>query len=343
MPVGAVTLLPVSGLPEIAKGDDLAGLIAGAVTLADGDVVVVSSKVVSKALGLWADSPDRDAVVARETLRVVAERRAGDRVTRIVESLAGPVLAAAGVDASNTGGREGLLMLPADADREAERLRRGLRAATALSLLGVVVSDTAGRPWRVGQTDFALGAAGVAVVDDLRGGVDADGRTLDVTTRALADELAAAADLVKGKADAVPVAVVRGGGWARPGRGTGAGELVRTGPTDWFSYGTVEAVRASLGVEPGSADAEAVGIPAAGEETPAARVGRAVAVALQGLDAVGADVGSTDVQLSADNAYLQGRAAARLQAGLWAEGLAVELPDVVTGLELRLAVKDLRA
>src|SRR5687767_5510798 len=196
-------------MPEVREGDDLAGLIvSGAegcgISLEDGDVVVVSSKVVSKALGLWA-AGDRGEVVAGETRRVVAERLSGGRVTQIIEGAAGPVMAAAGVDASNIGGREGVLLLPRDPDAEAQRLHVALLAATGLARLGVIVSDTAGRPWRAGQTDFALGAAGVSVVDDLRGGVDADGQHLAVTTRALADELAAAADLVKGKAHAVPV------------------------------------------------------------------------------------------------------------------------------------------
>ncbi|MEP6856710.1 MAG: coenzyme F420-0:L-glutamate ligase, partial [Pedococcus sp.] len=211
--MSAVSLIPLTGIPEVAVGDSLVQLLLDAATavdisLTDGDVVVISSKIVSKALGLWADSTDPTVAVMSQTVRVVAERMTGDRITRIVQATAGPTMAAAGVDASNTGGRDDVLLLPADPDAEAEHLRVALLEATGLRRVGIVLSDTAGRPWRVGQTDFALGAAGVAVIDDLRGGVDADGRTLSVTTRAVADELAAAADLVKGKTDGIPAAVV---------------------------------------------------------------------------------------------------------------------------------------
>ena len=151
-----------------------------------------------------------------------------------------------------------------------------------------MLSDTAGRPWRSGQTDFALGAAGVEVLDDLRGATDADGRALAVTSRAIADELAAAADLVKGKADAVPVALVRGAGaWVGSEDGAGAAALVRTGREDWFGYGHAEAVRASLGVEPGSPAADECGIAAVHPEPVGDRIGRAVRVALHDLPDVG--------------------------------------------------------
>ena len=129
----------------------------------------------SKALGLVTDDPDKDRVIAGETDHVVAERRAGDRLTRIVQAKAGPVMAAAGVDGSNTGERGGWLLLPHDPDGVCERLHAALTQRHGVRV-GVVLSDTAGRPWRVGQVDFALGAHGLHVVDDLRGGVDADGR-----------------------------------------------------------------------------------------------------------------------------------------------------------------------
>jgi coenzyme F420-0:L-glutamate ligase/coenzyme F420-1:gamma-L-glutamate ligase len=227
--VDPLTVIGLTGIPEVRAGDDLAALIGEAGDrvggLVEGDLVVVSSKIVSKALGLWAVGDARGDAVEDQTVRVVAERLSGDRVTQIVQSTAGPVMAAAGVDASNTGGREDVLVLPSEPDAEADRLRVALRERSELTRLGVVVTDTAGRPWRSGQVDFALGAAGVTVVDDLRGRHDADGRPLTVTARALVDELAAAADLVKGKADAIPAAVVRGTPWARglvrlrPGRG----------------------------------------------------------------------------------------------------------------------------
>ena len=288
LPPGGLVVAPVTGLPEVVAGDDVAALVHAALStrgdaLQEGDIVVISSKVVSKSLGLWAGSADHQAVVASQTERVVAERTSGERVTRIVRSSAGPVMAAAGVDASNTGVRDGLLLLPHDPDAEAVTLRARLQSLTGLRRVGVVLSDTAGRPWRVGQTDFALGAAGLAVVDDLRGGVDADGRPLAVTTRAVADELAAAADLVKGKAEAVPAAVVRGTPWATDEDGAGAATLVRTGPEDWFGYGSAEAVRASLGVEPGSSSAERVGIRSVAPELLATRVRRAEKRRLKGV------------------------------------------------------------
>lgn len=212
---GAVTVTPLHGIPEIAEGDDLASLLVAAcaragVPLGDGDILAVSSKVVSKALGLTAPTADKDAVVAAETVRVVAERMGASGITRIVQSKAGPVMAAAGVDASNTGGRDVLLLLPRDPDAVCRDLHAALRAATGMRGFAVVLTDTAGRPWREGQVDFALGSHGLRVLDDLRGSVDADGRPLEVTARAVADEIAAAADLVKGKTSGVPAALVRG-------------------------------------------------------------------------------------------------------------------------------------
>ena len=335
-----LTLTPLAGMPEVLAGADLASLIVAAVgaageQLAEGDVLVVSSKVVSKALGLWAEpGADRDAVIAAQTRRPVAERLSGDRVTRIVQAAAGPVMAAAGVDASNTGGIDRLLLLPDDPDAEARALRAAVVERSGCRRIGVVVSDTAGRPWRSGQIDFALGSAGLHVLDDLRGGSDADGRALTVTARAIADELAAAGDLVKGKSDGVPVALVRGAGtWVCANDGPGAAALVRTGPEDWFGYGHVEAVRASLGVEPGSAAAEECGIPAVYSESVADRVGRAVRVALWGIPDVGVDVGPRDLRVSADDPYRLGRAVARLEAALWGEGLQAQVPAATTGLE----------
>ncbi len=324
-----VSVIPLSGIPEVREGDDLAevvalGLTASGVRLVDGDVVVVSSKIASKALGLVTDDPDRERVVAGESGAVVAERDVDGRVTRVVRAKAGPVMAAAGVDASNTGDRGGLLLLPHDPDAVCAVLHAALAAAHGVRV-GVVLSDTAGRPWRVGQVDFALGAHGVRVVDDLRGGVDADGRELSVTSRALADELAAAADLVKGKVGAVPVAVVRGLVDAlvedSDADHDGGRSLVRTGPSDWFAMGRVEAVRAALGIEPGSADSDRVGLVPAGPTTQQAAVGRAVRVALHGHEAASADVGADSVTLSAETAYELGVVTARLQTALWCEFL----------------------
>ena len=222
-----VTISPLPGMPEVRTGTDLAAALVAAagsagLGLADGDVLAVSSKLVSKALGLrtpWdGDRTIRDEVVRAATRRVVAERATPDGVTRVVESAAGPVMAAAGVDASNTGPEGGLLSLPEDPDRAADRLRHDLLAVLPhVTRLGVVVTDTAGRPWRAGQTDLALGLSGLVPADDLLGGVDHDGRSLSVTSRALADEIPAAADLVKGKTDGVGAALLAWGGALLPG------------------------------------------------------------------------------------------------------------------------------
>lgn len=327
---GPVTVLPVVGIPEVAAGDDLgelvaAGLDRSGLQLLPGDIVVVSSKVASKALGLVASSEDRAAVVAGQTVRVVAERVSDGQVTRIVESAAGPVMAAAGVDASNVGGRGGVLLLPHDPDAVCRGLRESLTGRTGVAPVGVILSDTAGRPWRVGQTDFALGAAGVGVVDDLRGGLDADGRGLMVTARAVADEIAAAADLVKGKVSRVPVALVRGlAAQVSVEDGPGARSLVRTGAGDWFALGSHEAVRAALGVTPGTPRAVEVGLrPTAGNDHDAA-VRRAVTAARLPLGDLAADVevtGTGPLVVTGPDAVAVGMVAARLCVALAGEGL----------------------
>ncbi|MEW1953937.1 coenzyme F420-0:L-glutamate ligase [Terrabacter sp. NPDC080008] len=324
-----VVVTPLTGIPEVVEGDDLvdvlqAGLDHAGVQLADGDVVVVSSKVASKALGLVAHAEDKEGVVSGESEYVVAERAVGDRLTRVVRAKAGPVMAAAGVDGSNTGERGGWLLLPHEPDAVCEQLHDALVARHGVRV-GVVLSDTAGRPWRVGQVDFALGAHGLRVLDDLRGGSDADGKPLEVTARAVADEVAAAADLVKGKVSAVPAAVVRGLPDAlvdEPSEPHArARDLVRTGPGDWFGYGRVEAVRAALGVEPGSPEAREVGIAQAGPESRAEAVSRAVRTALHGFESGTADVGPLSVTLGADSSYELGQLVARLCAALWCEWL----------------------
>ncbi|MER6050715.1 coenzyme F420-0:L-glutamate ligase [Streptomyces sp. NPDC001793] len=258
------------GLPEVRPGDDLVKLIAaaangpGAPQLADGDVVLVTSKIVSKAEGRIVEAADREAAIDAETVRVVARRG----TLRIVENRSGLVMAAAGVDASNTPSGT-ILLLPEDADASARALRAGLREALGVNV-GVVVTDTFGRPWRSGLTDVAIGAAGVRVLDDLRGGTDAYGNPLVATIVATADELAAAGDLVKGKATGLPVAVVRGlpqvvlpadatepaaDSAAGPEAGSGgdvaaadpgARALVRNAADDMFRLGTSEAVREAV-------------------------------------------------------------------------------------------------
>ncbi|WP_327236354.1 coenzyme F420-0:L-glutamate ligase [Streptomyces sp. NBC_01317] len=233
------------GLPEVRPGDDLAKLIASTEPgLADGDILLVTSKIVSKAEGRIMEAADREAAIDAETVRVVARRGP----LRIVENRQGLVMAAAGVDASNTAPGT-VLLLPEDSDASARTIRAGLRDTLGVDV-GVLVTDTFGRPWRNGLTDVAIGAAGVRVLDDLRGGTDAHGNPLSATVVALADELAAAGDLVKGKAEGLPVAVVSGlphlVGDTDPSSAEGARAMVRVAADDMFRLGTSEAVREAV-------------------------------------------------------------------------------------------------
>ncbi len=222
------------GLPEVRAGDDLGAVLAGVLAdppLEDGDVVVVTSKVVSKAEGRVV-AMDRDEAVASETVRVVAARGS----TRIVETRHGLVLAAAGVDASGVEAGS-VVLLPLDPDASARRLRSRLLELTGFDV-AVVVTDTAGRPWRTGLVDQAIGVAGLAPLEDLRGRDDGYGNVLDATVTATADEVAAAADLVKGKLARRPVAVVRGlAGAVIAEDGPGAAALVRPAHEDMFRMG----------------------------------------------------------------------------------------------------------
>ncbi|MFI1500830.1 coenzyme F420-0:L-glutamate ligase [Streptomyces platensis] len=246
VPAYRVWALP--GVPEVRPGDDLVKLIVAAVSaegvpqLVDGDVLLVTSKIVSKAEGRVVEAADREAAIDQETVRVVARRG----TLRIVQNRQGLVMAAAGVDASNTPAGT-VLLLPEDPDASARALRAGLRSALGVDV-GVVISDTFGRPWRNGLTDVAIGAAGVRVLDDLRGGTDAYGNPLSATVVATADELAAAGDLVKGKAAGLPVAVVRGLGHVvgETGESAGARVMVRSPEDDMFRLGTSEAVREAV-------------------------------------------------------------------------------------------------
>jgi len=239
----AVELLPVSGLPEFRPGDDLAAALAAAAPwLRDGDVLVVTSKVLSKVEGRLVATPtdpaEREAarrgMVAAEAVRVVA--RFGNFM--ITENKLGIVQAASGVDASNVARNE-VALLPADPDASAAALRAALRAKLGVTV-GVVITDTMGRAWRIGQTDAAIGAAGVTVLHRYAGTVDQQGNELAVTEVAVADEIAAAADLVKGKLGGVPAAVVRGLDLAE--EGTTARELLRPVGEDLFRLGTNEAI-----------------------------------------------------------------------------------------------------
>jgi coenzyme F420-0:L-glutamate ligase / coenzyme F420-1:gamma-L-glutamate ligase len=234
----------VSGIPEIASGNDVARLIADA-ALADGgpglragDILVVTSKIVSKAEGRVVSATREDAIAA-ETVRVVARRGQ----TTIAQTRHGLVLAAAGVDESNTPPGT-VVLLPEDPDESARRLRKALRARLGVAV-GVIVTDTMGRPWRAGQTDSAIGAAGVLPLRDHRGEPDTFGNTLEVTVAAVADEIAAAADLVKGKALQIPVAIVRGlAALVTDSDGPGARALVRPASEDMFRLGAADVLPA---------------------------------------------------------------------------------------------------
>jgi dehydro coenzyme F420 reductase / coenzyme F420-0:L-glutamate ligase / coenzyme F420-1:gamma-L-glutamate ligase len=226
----------IAGLPEVTRGASLAELIAAAVPdLADGDILVITSKIISKAEGRVI-SADREEAIAAETVRVVARRG----TTTIAQTRHGLVLAAGGVDRSNTPPGT-VVLLPEDPDGSARRLRKSIGDLTGANI-GVLITDTMGRPWRNGQTDVAIGAAGVLPLRDHRGQADSFGNLLEVTVAAVADEIAAAAELVKGKTDQVPVAVVRG----LPDHvivdsdGPGAAALIRPAAEDMFRVGAAD-------------------------------------------------------------------------------------------------------
>lgn len=241
-----VRLIAVDGLPEVRPGDDLAALIAARAKLEANDVLVVAQKVVSKSEGRLVDvnrvtaggeatriaprlvarpDPRVVQVVLDESVRVLRDER-----TLITETRQGFVAANAGVDHSNAGGRDLLTLLPVDPDASAERLRTRLLDLTGLEV-GVVISDTFGRPWRLGIVNVALGIAGIPAVLDLRGTNDDDGEPLHATVLAVADEVAAAAGLVMGKTNRTPAVIVRG--LALSGRGSGR-DLIRPADEDLF-------------------------------------------------------------------------------------------------------------
>jgi coenzyme F420-0:L-glutamate ligase len=240
-----IMIFAPAGIGEVSAGTDLATAILAAVDadplgpLRDGDVVVVTSKIVSKAEGRIEPASRRIELITSETKRTVARR--GE--TRIVRTHDGLTIAAAGIDRSNLS-PEFILLLPRDPDASAAALRERLTAATGLRL-GVIISDTAGRPWRIGQTDHAIGVSGVRALADYAGVRDGYGNELQVTVMAVADELAAAGDLVKGKLRGRPIAVVRGLGQLLGQAESSARELLRDPAKDMFAFGSQEAVLAA--------------------------------------------------------------------------------------------------
>jgi len=338
--IDGLEVLPVRGIGDVTAGDDLAALItANAPWLRDGDVLVVTSKIVSKAEGrlveVPADGPERDAaraeVLAAETRRVVARRGQ----TAIVQTHQGFVMAAAGIDASNVD-KTHLVLLPADPDASARALRAALLARGLR--VGVIVSDTMGRAWRNGLTDVALGAAGIEPFRDHRGEIDPYGNELQLTQMAVIDELAAAGELVKGKCDQVPVAVVRGYPGAGAAETEGAVALLRDAASDMFSLGTAEARAAGL-----REAATLPGASTAGTVEPAA-ITRALATVVEliaegtSIDAASPGVlrcappGSTPEALMRFGADLH-----RLRAALAAESLSTAVTYAGTGATITVS------
>jgi len=241
-----LTFEPVEGIGEVRAGDDIAALVAGLSSVAAGDVVVVTSKIVSKAEGLTSTAA-KDDLLAAETDRVVARRGA----TSIVRTHHGLTMAAAGIDNSNTAPGT-LLPLPPDPDASASAIRARLLELTGVRV-GVIISDTAGRAWRIGQTDIAIGCAGVLPFESFEGRTDPYGNPLAVTAPAIADQLAGGAELASGKFGARPVVIVRGAdaGWLTDDDGPGARALIRDEAGDMFGLGAREAaVAAIIGDQP---------------------------------------------------------------------------------------------
>ncbi len=298
----SLTFEPVEGIPEVRSGDDIAAAIADRLTLAAGDVVVVTSKIVSKAAGLTTSRP-KDELLAAETDRVVARRGQ----TAIVRTHQGLTLAAAGIDNSNTAPGT-LVPLPRDPDESASAIRSRLLALTGIRV-AVIISDTAGRAWRIGQTDIAIGCAGLLPYDSYAGSTDPYGNALVVTAPAIADQIAGGAELASGKFGARPVVIVRGTDpdWLTEDDGPGARALIRDESADLFGLGAREAaVAAILGNQP------VRGLPADDRTT----VDDIIDLALGGLDFHRSDVtveGSTIVvSIDADRQVNAGVLAQRL-------------------------------
>ncbi|GAB2983360.1 coenzyme F420-0:L-glutamate ligase [Nocardioides montaniterrae] len=301
------------GVPEISEGDDLAAVLLPLVDLEDGDVVVVTSKVVSKAEGRVVTG-DREEWISAETDRVVAVRGA----TRIVRNRLGLTMAAAGIDNSNVAQGYAVL-LPLDPDASARVLRAAVAERAGVNV-GVVVTDTAGRAWREGQTDIAVGAAGLVVAEDFAGWLDAHGNELAVTAPAVADEIASAAELAQGKLGGRPFAVVRGRAdlVLAPGEdGPGAAALIRPEGGDLFGYGAREAVVRALTGNPD--DARPFGSPVPAEE----------------LSAALTRVGATGIEVDGDALGCVAVRPDAVRAVAFAHGWSIDEPQIGALLRLR--------
>ncbi|WP_058233772.1 coenzyme F420-0:L-glutamate ligase [Devriesea agamarum] len=360
-----ITALPIPNLPEITAGTDLADLLTAhlapppighaphrsPLAIRNGDILCISTKIVSKSLGLTASRHSYTDVLAHATDSIVARRIGGTKVTTVVRSQAGPVMAAAGIDASNA--PEGqIVILPDNADAHAHTIRAALEKSTGVRM-GVLLTDTVSRPWRFGVADIALGASGLTVLEDLRGTPDRTGRQLNVTVRAVADEICAACDLARTKSNGVPVVIVRGLAHLVDGQEHSARLLNRTDGTDWFPYASLESVWVALGidlacVEPASVDPEpddvrrrrainiAIGSAEYPPETTRFVTGTGIEVELHGSRIALTPPSSIDPGTSAGVALLleMGALAERLRVALRAENLPphVELqrPDPVS-------------
>ena len=226
-------IIPLEGIPEISPGDDLVEIIGQLNNIQSGDILVVTQKIISKAENQMIDIDPNDPLshkplVERESVRIL--RRRGDLI--ISQTKHGFVCANAGIDLSNVK-RGQAALLPDDSDRSARRLRDGLAGRFQLNV-GIIISDTFGRPWRRGLTDVAIGSAGVLPILDLRGSPDAFGREMQVTEVALVDELASAAELVMGKSSGIPIAIVRGADMSWFGNGSVQEQIVRDPQDDLF-------------------------------------------------------------------------------------------------------------
>ena len=226
-------IIPIEGLPEISPGDDLIEIIGQDGQVISGDILVITQKIVSKAenqiVKVDPDDPlSHKPLVEEESVRIL--RRRGDLI--ISETKHGFVCANAGIDLSNVE-RGQAALLPEDSDRSARRIRDGLKGKFNLDV-GVIISDTFGRPWRRGLTDVAIGSSGVLPILDLRGSPDAFGREMQVTEVALVDELSSAAELVMGKSSCIPVAIIRGADESWFGLGSVKDQIIRDPKDDLF-------------------------------------------------------------------------------------------------------------